>query len=250
MSEINIDSEALKSRITAHDKLAEKDVNDWIFEISKPELAGNTLDIGCGTGKQTLPLSEKIREGGKVVGVDLSEESLQFIRDSSSRDNIITVRADIDSFFDKLPITGYDLIQSCFAIYYSKKQAALLNKLFDILNTSGSVFICGYNFNNNGELLKLHNSLLSDSSLIDPKPAFISDSDIDKAFSRYSSIQKFEFTNRIFYDSPKSVLSYWKNYYLYNKEIEKKFEMALNSLFNSSSKFTVTKRVLGILAKK
>jgi len=253
MSEINIDSEALKSRIAAHDKLAEKDINDWIFELSEPETAGNTLDIGCGTGKQLLPLSQKVKKGSSVIGIDLSIASLEYVEKMAfdkKIKNIITLKSDIDSFFGVLPISEFDLIQSCFAFYYSKDQVSLLDKLYDILSPSGRIFICGYNKDNNEELFSLHTSLVPNSKRVKPKPAFITDLEMNKAFRRYSNIETHEFTNRIFYDSVKSVLNYWKNYYLYDPSIETQLAEKLQEHFRNNSHFIVTKRVLGILANK
>jgi len=48
---------------------------DWIVRNLKP--GSFVLDIGCGTGRQTLPLC---RRGIQVVGVDISEEMLYIAR--------------------------------------------------------------------------------------------------------------------------------------------------------------------------
>src|SRR5262249_56236809 len=38
------------------------------------------LEIGCGTGALTLPLASALGEGGRVVGVDISEPMLSVAR--------------------------------------------------------------------------------------------------------------------------------------------------------------------------
>ena len=47
------------------------------MEFNKGE---NILDLGCGTGKQSLKISSIVGKQGKVCAIDLSKESIQKLR--------------------------------------------------------------------------------------------------------------------------------------------------------------------------
>ena len=81
----NTDKEKLAKRIETHERYSKYDINEWIFGILKIKDTESVLDIGCGTGKQLIPIVEKTK--GLVVGVDVSKESLAHIKSSVGNKN-------------------------------------------------------------------------------------------------------------------------------------------------------------------
>jgi len=56
------------------------EVTNAAFIAAAPKAGENVLDIGCGTGTSTLRLTEAVGPGGKVLGVDISEQQLTLAR--------------------------------------------------------------------------------------------------------------------------------------------------------------------------
>jgi ubiquinone/menaquinone biosynthesis C-methylase UbiE len=55
---------------------AMKDINEFSYELMCLEEIGSALDAGCGPGADLIPMAKRIRDGGVVTGVDLSESML------------------------------------------------------------------------------------------------------------------------------------------------------------------------------
>ena len=56
------------------------EVTNAALIAAAPKAGENVLDIGCGTGTTTLRLTEAVGPGGKVLGVDISEQQLTLAR--------------------------------------------------------------------------------------------------------------------------------------------------------------------------
>ena len=76
LGKFDTDVAALTNRIRAHEKYSTKDLNAWIFTHLEAAPGHAILDLGCGTGKQTLPLAQVAGEGGHILAVDISLEAL------------------------------------------------------------------------------------------------------------------------------------------------------------------------------
>ncbi|MEP6792826.1 MAG: class I SAM-dependent methyltransferase [Saprospiraceae bacterium] len=61
---------------------ADPHLHDRIYSLLSPDLKGQYLDIGCGTGNYTIPLSEK---GLNFIGVDPSEVMLNEAKSKSHK---------------------------------------------------------------------------------------------------------------------------------------------------------------------
>jgi ubiquinone/menaquinone biosynthesis C-methylase UbiE len=96
--------------------LDRRDVRFWRDMAGQAN--GAVLELGCGTGRVTLPLA---RTGAHVVGVDRSEEMLSYARRRAGRAklrNLSLVRADIRA----LPFrhaTRFDLVVAPYGILQS-----------------------------------------------------------------------------------------------------------------------------------
>jgi len=247
---MNIEStNALKKRIECHSKYAKKELNDWIFEVVKPQSGEFILDLGCGTGKQLIPLAQIIGPKGKVVGIDISKDALVEVASKTSRlSNITRIHADKDDCLDLLPCYAYKytLIHSSYAIYYSKEPASLIQSLHKYLCEGGRLFVCGCDKGNNNELIRLLNKI---SSIKIPKmEPFISYDDIKRALQPYSSYVLHRFKNPVIFPSVESVLEYWRNHILYKKELEQPFSDLLKEHYDNDKHLVVYRKVLGVLA--
>jgi SAM-dependent methyltransferase len=60
------------------------DFDDWIL-AALPALAGSGVDLGCGAGRHSVLLAERVE---KVLGVDVSERMLATARTRRDRPNV------------------------------------------------------------------------------------------------------------------------------------------------------------------
>lgn len=104
-----------------------------LAEMIQPEASFEAVDLGCGTGEQTLILSERF-PGGTFTGVDASKEMLS---KSTAYEN--------DRLHFKLGTTEdviaggkkWDLIFSNAALQWSDDHVRLFPALLALLNTNG-----------------------------------------------------------------------------------------------------------------
>jgi len=92
--------------------LENKDLDDLPFYLSlAQEVSGSVLELGCGTGRITIPLAQK---GIEITGLDIVPGMLSRAQEKSGDLPIQWIEADIRDFH--------------------------LGKLFDLIYTTGSVF--------------------------------------------------------------------------------------------------------------
>ena len=95
------------------------------------------LEIGCGTGKNTVWLIEKARQ---VTAVDLSEEMLAKARSRITTPSVTFIQADITAdwtFGDKL----YDLVTFSLVLEHIADLAPIFRKVAAALKPGGYVYI-------------------------------------------------------------------------------------------------------------
>jgi ubiquinone/menaquinone biosynthesis C-methylase UbiE len=97
--------------------LDRRDVRFW--QDMARRVGGHVLELGCGTGRVTLPIA---RTGARIVGVDRSAEMLAYARRRAGRakfgKNVSLVRSDIRSLpFRKS--TRFDLVLAPYGILQS-----------------------------------------------------------------------------------------------------------------------------------
>jgi ubiquinone/menaquinone biosynthesis C-methylase UbiE len=116
---------------------------DWLNYISKRTTEYNIkpkkiLDLACGTGNLSVPLSRKY----EVIGLDYSKEMLRVLKKKNSK--IKTIHADMRRFKSPkvdLVISAYDSINY---IITNKDLLKVFKNVYQTLNTSG-IFIFDIN---------------------------------------------------------------------------------------------------------
>lgn len=106
-------------------------------EMLSPFEFQNCLEIGCGTGKNTVWLAEKARS---VTSVDLSFEMLEKAKEKIRTKNVEFIQADIieDWKFSK---GGYDLITFSLVLEHIKYLDAIFKKAAAALKPGGLMYI-------------------------------------------------------------------------------------------------------------
>ena len=115
----------IKKEITMHDLLYESHIGlerqgpgsaemtlKALSFIDNPDKIFKALDLGCGTGGQTMALAQNI--GGEIVGVDLSPEFIAVFNNNAKKLGLKNKAKGVVGSFDSLPFgkAEFDLIWS------------------------------------------------------------------------------------------------------------------------------------------
>ena len=251
----NTDANALKQRIESHSRFGTKDLNEWLFKHLEIKKGNSILDIGCGTGKQTIPAAKLCGDNGNVVAFDTSQEALNIVYETAIQMNIadrITLKCDdIDALEKQVSDQYFDRVVGSYSLYYSKNPVKLIETVYNHLNSGGIFFFCGPSKDNNAELKMFHNKLLKDQELPESKSAvFMEVTGPAIANNFFLKVDNFTFENVLEFDSANALYDYWCSYNLYDPKIADDFKAASEQWFKNNNKFKTVKRVLGIRAVK
>lgn len=251
----NRDAGALKQRIKAHEKYGSSDLNQWVFDHL--ELAGglSILDLGCGTGKQTLPLAQIIGDTGRILAVDISQEALDALSHGSkelgleSRISLLCVGLDdLDRHLHK---QRFDRVLSCYSLYYAQYPQAVIEIVHRSLKPAGILFFCGPAKDNNSELKRFHYALRGERPPAETGGSlFMEETGQQLTRELFASVKVFTFQNRLRFDSSDALYGYWSSYNLYDEKLDADFKTAAAKYFQTHSIFETIKRVVGVKATK
>jgi trans-aconitate methyltransferase len=106
-----------------------------MFALLKIKLEGNEtiLDIGCGNGKITGMLAEKVPLG-MVHGIDVSENMVSYAREHSVLPNLFFNVADIENFSSNIT---YDCVVAFSALAWIKNQEQIVGNIAKLLKKKG-----------------------------------------------------------------------------------------------------------------
>ena len=99
----------------------------------KPE--DTMLEIGCGTGNATIPLSQYVK---KITAIDISEEMMLKAAEKAKeegRENITFRQKDLLEL--DIEPESYDVVAAYNVLLYMKNQEKVLEKIYNILKPGG-----------------------------------------------------------------------------------------------------------------
>lgn len=248
---VNTDSKKLETRIETHKQFSTYDINDWILSCVKPKNNEKLLDIGCGIGEQILSFSKFCGSLSEIVAIDASADSLKIVEKKCLEkkiQNLKTIKANMDNLSELLKDSEeFEMIISCFALYYSKKIPNIILTIKKLLNNEGRFFVCGPTEGNNTELIEFHSQILKSS--LEPTDFPMNKIILPEIKKNFSKIEEFNFSNPLHFPDPDSLIHYWKSYYLYDQNIEEEFISKTKKYFENHTEFISTKKILGIIAR-
>ncbi|HOK39420.1 MAG TPA: methyltransferase domain-containing protein [bacterium] len=115
------------------------------------------LDIGCGDGKITYLISQKLFNG-EIIGIDLSKEMVEFAQKKYSNQKNLK--------FKKLNVlrmrykNKFDLIFSNACIHWIKNHSLLLKKIKDALKNNGKILLSFGGRGNAEQVIKIINKII------------------------------------------------------------------------------------------
>lgn len=121
---------------------------DWILEKQQTKSCLKILDLGCGPGLYSEYFAQK---GHKVTGVDISKTSIEYARESATKQNLDIEYLQANYLDAEFAAEEYDLvvlIYTDFGVLNPKEQKQLLQSIYKTLKTGGTLILDVLNDNN------------------------------------------------------------------------------------------------------
>jgi len=137
-----IGTDYLEKRLEINKTYASADFDSWLFERLAVKPGEDVLDVGCGSGAQSIPFSRMVQPGGSVSALDLSADSVELLKKrvapGSSVEAVAADMATIDELIrNRFRVKRYDLAQSSYALYYSPERLRVLDVMRAALKPGG-----------------------------------------------------------------------------------------------------------------
>ncbi|MEE8238936.1 MAG: methyltransferase domain-containing protein [Nitrososphaerales archaeon] len=243
---------ALGIRIEAHRRFSKREINDWILAKISLKKGDKVLDVGCGNGKQLIPFGKTVGSSGLAFGIDVSQslldEAMMFAK--HDRVDIQVKRCKMEQIRPCLGSTTFDVISSCFSLYYSKGVSQTVTDISNLLTDSGRFFVCGPMRGNNAELADLHQEVSDLPEDFMTHTEFLENQALPLLREGFRKVETSIFRNPIVFPDAESLLAYWRSYTLFVAGATTKFDYLVKRRFSEDGSFMTNKVVLGILALK
>ncbi len=224
---------------------------EWVEKILNPQVGMQVLDIGCGVGKQILPLSTKILPNGHIIGIDISQEALNIINEKVKIQNIksiTTLCLEMDDITKKLFNKRFDLIYSVYAFYYSNNMLQLLIDISSILKYDGKIVLFGPGNKSNKELIDIINVIEKGHSKY--YKDFLSHKKLITLKNEFDLIEIERFENVVFFLDPHDFMIWYQTSELYDCKLQDIILEKIGSIIKDYGKFQLTKETVAITLKK
>ncbi|MCP4668345.1 MAG: class I SAM-dependent methyltransferase [Deltaproteobacteria bacterium] len=258
ITEVARNTASLEERIAANVGAQEVDLNEWIFSrFSVPENS-NVLELCCGTGAQTAYLAGQSGESGRVYAIDVSSQAIKGLpmkMGEDLADIVVPIAADIDEFPERLKEKDlvkphFDAIFCAYGLYYSSDIDKTLSAIKEWLNPDGVFAVVGPFGPNNRPLNK---SLKLAGVQIHAEAKYASEkfmlSDVATwAVEHFSEVDIYTMVNKITWDDPKELLSYWKNSTFFDESRLEPVSQVIRRHFSEHGRFVNEKWVMLLVA--
>lgn len=140
------DTSMLKTRLLLNEKYQSKDFNQWLQSRLDIKPAEFVLDVGCGTGAQTIPFLKAVGVNGRVDALDISRVSVNFLKKLTSGNKRLRLAVGDMKNLKKIIKRSfreekYNLAHSAYSLYYCSDRGEVLKEMVSHLHPSGRLAI-------------------------------------------------------------------------------------------------------------
>lgn len=233
---------SLNARLEANKRSQRIDFKEWSVKTLSPMEGEKVLEIGCGTGSQTIPVAQKIGKSGSLTYIDLSAESVALVNEKLG--GAVTQRGivgNMDEIDDLLkPDDGkFDLIYSVYAMYYSKKPKPLLESLFKRLSSIGRLCIIGPESPHG--FVELSRKYFEIPEEVDRSLNFRTEVVESFLKEHFQTVEVCVIRNPQFFYSTEDALEFFRNTTYYSQKFEKQISEVIDQEISDRSVFVVDK---------
>lgn len=134
----------LLARIDIHKQYGSRDIDQWMLHLLDPQKGSTILDVGCGSGKQCFLFYKALEGKANITGGDVNQELLEKARQDNAKIGNRIKLIDLN-FNHRFPLEDnqYDLVTSCFAIYYSEDIPFTISEMHRVTKPGGRLFTTG-----------------------------------------------------------------------------------------------------------
>jgi SAM-dependent methyltransferase len=244
-------SNHLSERSNINSNYGINDFDAWVDGLIGALKFSSVLDICCGTGNQLVKYAG-INKKTKIIGVDLSKESLQVAdkRLQALEAESFTLKAvSMEDMFADAELMGlkYDLISCFYGLYYSKEVKTTLDQMVNHLSGNGNVLIVGPYGNNNATLFNiLQRHFTLPELVLSSSTSFMEE--IVLPCLRKKMLTRVEtFCNPVRFPDPKTVSDYWRASTFFSPQHEMAVIKDIESHFAEYGEFVMEKHVMACL---
>lgn len=141
-----VDKNSLTTRLSINNKYQNFNFHKWLHDRLAVGTGEQILDVGCGTGSQTLKFLDVIGENGSVSCLDINQESIDELLKSCEGDArvdaVVDDMANLENIIiHKFKQKKYTLAHSSYALYYSSERINVLQTMFNSIYPFGRVAV-------------------------------------------------------------------------------------------------------------
>jgi ubiquinone/menaquinone biosynthesis C-methylase UbiE len=213
----------LATRIRAHKKFANLDIDEWITAFLGRRRRQAILDLGCGNGNHLQLYLDCVGTDGRVAGLDREATLI----DEARRRHVGVSNLDLRTGSMDVPLpfvdNSFDTAFSNFAIYNAADPAFTLRELKRLLQPGGEVVLIGPTINNAKELYAFNERLTGRA--IDQVTLIRTDrlrqEIVPCARDIFDEVREEVINSRLDFPSPEEFLRYYMATMLYEEGAEK-----------------------------
>jgi len=253
MTERYINSNFLNNRLDFNQKYSKEDFHLWLYSYLKRIKFHHVLDVGCGTGKQTLWFAKYLKKRGRVCALDISEKSVKLVKNSAKGlRNVEVCSGSMDELAmvakNNFSVSEFDLAHCSFALYYANRPFGVLNQMLKVLSRDGSIAISGpHKINSLFSFLSQYQKI--EQSIWDCLE-FMNDVVLHFCNRHFKKIETHLFVNNLFVTDITDFAQYYRSSTFFNKQAQRRILRRVSDTIKQKGFFHIQKHSKLIVAKE
>ncbi len=135
-------SNRLKARLNINNKVSVVDFQQWVQDQIEILDGDDILDVGCGTGAQSLRYLDRVGDKGSVYAIDAMKTSINQLIEKAKGRNLITEVGDMMNLSNIIKNRRFNVAACTYAIYYASNPKIVMKTMYDSLKPGGRLMIC------------------------------------------------------------------------------------------------------------